>query len=62
MNQNKSAVAWIVEMATIIGVFLACFIFLHNQIDRLDIKLEKQNARTDKLYEMFIELIKENKK
>ena len=50
------------EWATTLGVFIACFIFLHNQINALDQKIERQSARTDKLYEMFIDLIKEGKK
>ncbi len=55
MSEKKSAVGWIMEMATIIGIFLICFLFLHNQIEKLDEKLEKQGQRTDKLYEMYCE-------
>lgn len=62
MSQKKSAIGWIMEMTTIIGVFLVCFMFLYNQIEKLDSKLEKQAQRTDKLYEMFIDLLKDQKK
>lgn len=62
MSEKKSAVGWIMEMTTIIGVFLVCFMFLYNQIEKLDMKLEKQAQRTDKLYEMFIDILKEQKK
>jgi len=43
---------------TIIGMAVISWYFTH------DIKaaLEKQSARTDKLYEMFIDLIKEGRK
>jgi hypothetical protein len=43
------------EWISIIGTFLVCFVFLfyQNQV---------QSARTDKLYEMFIALVKEGKK
>ena len=62
----------IVEWATLLSVFLGCFLFLFYKIEKQSEKnehfaevqsekLETQAARTDRLYEMFIELIKEKK-
>ncbi len=45
----------IAEWVTLISVFLGCFLFLLY-------KIEKQSERTDHLYEMFIDLIKEHRK
>jgi hypothetical protein len=42
---------------TIIGMFAICWYFTHD----IKIAMEKQSARTDKLYEMFIDLLKEKK-
>jgi len=42
------------EWITTIAVFVSCFTYL-------SYKLEKQADRTDRLYEMFIELVKERK-
>ena len=43
------------EFVAIISVFLACFGYLAYKIDH-------QSERTDRLYEMFIELLKEERK
>lgn len=43
---------------TIIGMAVISWYFTHE----IKVALERQSARTDKLYEMFIELIKESKK
>lgn len=45
----------IVEWITTIAVLLGCFGYL-------TFKIEKQADRTDRLYEMFIDLLKEGKK
>jgi hypothetical protein len=44
----------IAEWATLLSVFVGCFMFLFY-------KIEKQAERTDHLYEMFIDLIKEGR-
>lgn len=44
----------ITEWITTIAVFVTCFAYL-------SYKIEKQADRTDKLYEMFIELVKDKK-
>lgn len=45
----------IAEWITLLTVFGACFLFLLY-------KIERQSERTDRLYEMFIDLIKEGRK
>ncbi len=59
MIEKKSAVGWILEMTTIIGSFIACFMMLYSQIDKLDQKIEKQAARTDRIYEMYCDFQKD---
>lgn len=44
-----------IEWVTTIAVLLGCFGYL-------SYKIEKQSDRSDKLYEMFIDLLKEVKK
>ncbi len=43
---------------TIIAMFAICWYFTHE----LKMSLEKQSARTDKLYEMFVDLLKDKRK
>ena len=43
-----------IEWIASIAVFITCFTYLANKIDR-------QSERTDKLYEMFIDLLKDKK-
>jgi len=42
---------------TIIAMFAVVWYFTHD----LKIAMEKQSARTDRLYEMFVDLLKERK-
>lgn len=49
-NTNLIIFEWI----SIIGVFIVCFSYLANKID-------KQSERTDRLYEMFVSAQKETK-
>lgn len=44
-------VEWVVVLVTLLGGFYL-----------LDGKIERQSARTDRLYEMFIDLVKEGRK
>ena len=46
-------VEWVVVLITLLGGFYT----LDGKIERQDMKIERQGARTDRLYEMFIELI-----
>ncbi len=52
----------ITEWVTLIGVFIACFLFLLSEMkgieSRIDQRMSAQEQRTDRLYEMFIDLIK----
>ncbi len=60
----ESFLQWI----SIVSPTVACFMFLWNEIKSLEAKLDrhsdrldKQAERTDKLYEMFIDLLKAKK-
>lgn len=55
LSATKTQKLIIAEWATLLSVFLGCFMFLFY-------KIEKQAERTDHLYEMFIDLIKEGRK
>jgi len=44
------------------GEFLVLFLTLLGGFYLLDRKIERQSESTDKLYEMFIDLLKENNK
>jgi hypothetical protein len=48
-------IEFVVTFITILGAVLTSFVFLSAQI-------QGQSARTDKLYEMFIDLLKEERK
>lgn len=43
---------------TIIAMFAVTWYFTHD----IKIAMEKQSARTDRLYEMFVDLLKDSKK
>lgn len=45
------------NIQTIISVFLMLWYFSHH----IEAKIEKQSERTDRLYEMFIDLLKDKK-
>jgi hypothetical protein len=55
MEKDTKPNAWFfAEWFSIIGTFMVCFVFLFYQN-------QAQSARTDKLYEMFYEVVKEKK-
>ncbi len=58
MNESKSWVTH-VEFVVLLTTLLGSFYLLDGKIERA---VETQSARTDKLYEMFIDLLKEAKK
>lgn len=49
------------EWITILTSVLACFGILYWEIKALDGKIDKQSERTDRLYEMFIDLLKDQR-
>ena len=55
---------WI-QFIAIFGSVIGSFVFLFREMkqieNRLDIKTEVQAARSDRLYEMFIDLLKEKR-
>lgn len=78
MNTNTHITTKLIitEWITILGVFIICFLFLFNRIERLDEKIEAiaassdakfqaqdakfqaQTERSDKLYEIIIDMLK----
>ena len=63
-TQGDLYMDWIrfTEWLSTLAVFVACFLFLYNEMKTIDNRLERQSQRTDKLYEMFIDLIKEGRR
>lgn len=54
-------VEWVVVLVTLLGGFYALDGRIDRQCERIDQRLLAQDQRTDRLYEMFIDLIKETK-
>jgi len=52
---------WI-QFTGIILTVLGTFAFLWRELKTLESRLDNQGKRTDKLYEMFIDLLKEGRK
>jgi hypothetical protein len=55
MEDLKTRKLIVTEWITLVAIFVTCFAYLAHKIDR-------QSERTDHLYEMFIELVKEKNK
>lgn len=51
---RKNTRVIMLEWISTIAIFISCFAYL-------SYKIEKQSERTDRLYEMFIEIVKERK-
>ena len=55
----------IITLISLSATFLGCFFLLYREIkgmeDRTFYQIEQQSARTDKLYEIIIDLLKEKK-
>ena len=64
MENNCEFFLWILfQMFIFLAVFYWCFARESGRkIKELQEKVDKTEARTDKLYEMFIDLIKEGRK
>jgi hypothetical protein len=73
LSATKTQKLIIAEWATLLSVFIVCFLFLFYRIEKLDDRcnqlhqdlttvMQAQTERSDHLYEMFIELVKEGRK
>ena len=55
----------VTEWLTLAGMLLACFYFLYSEMKSIDNRIEQRmvclEQRADRLYEMFIDLLKEKK-
>jgi len=50
---------------TMVGVFAVVWYFTYDirkTVEKLEVDVKAQGARTDRLYEMFVELLKHNSK
>jgi uncharacterized membrane protein YqgA involved in biofilm formation len=59
MNETKTQFLIITEWITILGTLIGCFFFVNSQIQQQASRIDQQAARTDRLYEMFIDLLKD---
>lgn len=52
------------EVITIVATVIACFGYMMSEMHRIEAKMDQQSvqqsARTDRLYEMFVDLRKES--
>jgi hypothetical protein len=53
-------VEWVVVLITILGGFYTIDAKIERQSSRVDMVMQECTSRNDRLYEMFIQLIKEN--
>jgi hypothetical protein len=51
---------WI-QVFTIIATLLGGIFYIHTDIREIKKDMQQQSSRTDRLYEMFIDLLKEKK-
>ncbi len=53
------------QFVTILGALIGCFVYMISEMRIIEREIKdesnKQSARTDKLYEMFISLLQEKK-
>ena len=52
-------VEWVVVLVTLLGGFYTLDSRIDRQCERIDQRILAQEQRTDRLYEMFIDLVKE---
>lgn len=51
---------WI-QVLTIIGTLLAGIFYIHSDIREIRKDMQQQNSRIDRLYEMFIDILKDKR-
>jgi len=54
-------VEWVVVLVTLLGGFYTLDSRIDRQCERIDQRLLSQEQRTDRLYEMFIEIVRDKK-
>ena len=50
------------QVFTIMATLVGSVFYIHNDVKELKNEIQQQSKRTDRLYEMFIDLLKEFKK
>lgn len=70
-NQSTTHKLIVTEWLTLAAIFVGCFFFLHTEITALDCRIESriqlqesriqaQEQRSDRLYEMYVQALKES--
>lgn len=62
---NPNKYAWIgqwVPPGITTGAVISSFMFLHGEISSISDRMDQSNHRIDRLYEMFVDLLKEGRK
>lgn len=67
--ENKESTRWywqpvveiVIVIVSILGTTLPLYLHTDSKIQAIHQEIKEQNARTDRLYEMFIDLVKERK-
>jgi len=49
------------QVLTIVATLLGGIFYIHSDVKDLKSDIKQQNSRTDRLYEMFIDMLKEKK-
>ena len=57
MKINEVIMDW-VQVLTIVGILLVGIFYIHSDIKEIKRDSQQQSARIDRLYEMFIDLLK----
>ena len=65
MSEKTREIIHHLEWFTVLATILGGFFLLSNRMDNMDQRshdmMQKQSERTDRLYEMFVDLLKERK-
>lgn len=61
MTENTKSLVQHIEWFAVLITMIGGFFLMMGRMDTLDQKIENQSTRTDRLYEMFIDLLKEKK-
>jgi hypothetical protein len=61
MEVSKKEVVQHAEWFIVLTALIGGFFMLSNQIEHQSQRIDNQSTRTDRLYEMFIEIVKEKR-
>lgn len=61
ITQNKKVFMEWMQVLTIVGTLIGGIFYIHTDVKEIRKDMQQQNARIDKLYEMFVDLLKTKK-